>query len=385
MKKTFTVLAAAALTGVLAVTASGCSTTSKNLASLSSNWYYDYTFKRIQPTFTGEENAEKLTYKVTQAEKSANTLYSVEHEDGTYTTTFYAKKLTATELDTITLENWREDYTKALSSDGYMYVYYYATELNIPSVTYKFGEQTATFTDQSVVSESYFLSVDSYLSPVYSKRTIKRTIPANWQPGSLEACYTQVDGVYESFYTLSGNDVLTKITDNLAENESDKNQTFGVGGMNDNNNSVFDSTYLDITVRALRGMSASLSQTVSLYTPGVNLRQYTLTGSATLLVDDQTQHDLQLSAIQYILEDNGLFTPKTIKNEDGTYTQSTLNTLAVSVAYNGGNYSGVSQTYWFAIGADNNETRTLMVKYAEPLTYSLGRLDYVLQSIDNIV
>lgn len=366
--------------GVVAVTASGCGGSSRNLASLSSNWYYESGFKRIQPTFTDQSAAEKLTYSVKQAEQSDNGYYSVTYADGTYSTTFYAKKITAAELEDITREAWRGDYTKALGKDGYMYLYYYATELNIPSVAYTCGENSATFTDQQVVSESYFLSVEDHLSPVYSKKTVKTVIPANWQPASLEACYRQVDAVYESFYTLYGNDVLTEITNNLAEKEEDKTVTFGVGGMNGNANSVFDSTYLDITVRALRGMSPSLSQTVSLYTPGVNVREYTFTGSATPLLDDQTANDNQLAAVQEILEDKGLFNPQV--GEDGLLTK--LNTVAVSVAYNGGSYSGVSQTYWFAIGAENNETRTLMVKYAEPLTYNLGRLDYVLASIDNI-
>lgn len=379
MKKTLAVVGAVALAGVLSITAAGCSNKTRNLASLSSNWYYDTAFKRIQPTFN-EEAAERLTYKVTQTEKSKNATYSVEYAEGTYTTEFYAKKITATELAEITHEDWREDYTKALSKDGYMYLYYYATELSIPSITFTHGEQSQTFNNQSVVTESYFLSVQDYLSPVYSVRTVNMTIPKELQASSLEDCYYKVDMVYTNYYTLSGSNVMTLITDNNAT--GDKNSAFALGGMNGYNNSVFDMSYLDIVARAMRNVSGSFSQTISLYSSGLQLRNYTVASSAKAIFEGETADD-QLKGVQKVLEDKGLFTPKAVDESDSSKGETKLQTAAVSISYNGGSFSGVSQTYWFAVG-ENNQTRTLMVKYSEPLNYNLGQIDYVLTSIDNI-
>lgn len=370
MKKSLAVAAVVALAGVLTATAAGCSTKSRNLASLSSNWYYDSSYKRIQPTFT-EANAEKMTYKVTQSEQSKNAYYKLAYTDGAYVTEFYAKKVTATELANITLEKWRDNYTAALGSDGSMFLYYYKTELSIPSVTYTCGKESQTFTDQTVKSESYFLSVENRLSPVYSYRAVHMTIPKGLQAGSLKsACYTE-DMVYESFYSLSGSSVKTYITDNLGENN--KVSEYAISGLNRYDNSVFDYTYLDITARAMRNIT-SFNQTISLYTPGVKVRDYTVSSGKTALPEDE------LTAVQGVLAGKGLFTPKSIENSE---EKTKLKTTSVSVSYNGGSYSGVSQTYWFAIGDGNNETRTVMVKYREPLTYSQGCLDYVLQSIEN--
>lgn len=376
MKKRIAVLASVALAGALAVTAAGCGSQSRNLASLSSNWYYDAAFKNIQPTFT-EDAAEKLTYKVTQAEESHNGYYSVSHSNGTYTTIFYAKKITETELKSITAPEWYDDYLSALGSDGYMYVYYYRTELSIPSVTFKYGQNTATLENQSVVSESYFLSVADYLSPVYTKRTVHRAVPTEFQVNSLERCYSEIDMEYESFYTLSGSNVKSSICDLSQENAEPK--TYSVGGLTGYSNSVFDYTYLDIVVRAMRGLFASSGLTITLYTPGLQPRDYTVSVSDKALLDDREKSDAQLAEVQKLLEAKGMFTPKPIENSQ-TGETTKLKTKAASVAYNGGNYSGVSQTYWFAIG-ENNEAKTVMVKYSEPLNYNLGRLDYVLIDI----
>lgn len=386
MKKTLAVVGAVALAGVLTVTAAGCSTKTRNLASLSSNWYYDTDFKRIQPTFT-EEAAEKLTYMVTQAEPSKNATYSVKYANGTYTTEFYAKKITATELAEITLEEWREDYTKALGKDGYMYLYYYATELLLPSITFTCGKDSETFTDQSVVTESYFLSVEDYLRPVYSVRTVNRAIPRERKASSLADCYYKVDMVYESFYTLSGNNLHTKITtyttDEQTQERKESTEPFPLGGLSSYDNSVFDVAYLDIVVRAMRNVSSSFSQTIGIYTPGLQLRDYTVSSTRKALFEGKDA-DRDSFVIESILKDKGLFTPKPVDESDPQKGETTLQTAAVTVSYNGGSYSGVSQTYWFAVGDGNNETRTLMLRYSEPLYYNLGTLDYILSSIDNI-
>lgn len=379
MKKTLAVVGAVALAGVLTVTVAGCATSTRNLASLSSNWYYDTAFKRIQPTFD-KEAAERLTYKVTQTEKSHNPTYSVEYADGTYTTEFYAKKITATELEEITYEDWRKDYINALSKDGYMYLYFYRTELSIPSVTFTCNGESQTF-DESVITESYFLSVEDHLQPVFSVRLVNKALPKELQAGSINECYSSTYMHYKSFYSLTGNSVKTYISNYLAEDATPK--LFEIDGLNGYNNSVFDVAYLDIVARGMRNVNGTFNQTIGIYTPGLQVGDYTV-GTSNKVIFEGENADDQLSAVQSILEAKGLFTPKAVDENDSSKGQTKLQTTAVGITYNGGSFSGVSQTYWFAVGEDTNETRTLMVKYSEPLTYNLGTLDYVLTSIDNI-
>lgn len=379
MKKKLAIVGAVVLAGVLGVTASGCSRNTRNLASLASNWYQNPDFDKIQPTFIGESNAEKLTYKVTQTEESTNTDYSVEYSDGTYTTIFYAKELTADTLAEITRTEWLEGYTKKLSSQGTMYLYYYKTELTIDSVTYTYGEKTEDFGEQKVITESYFLPVENYLRPVYSYREVKRAIPASLKASSLKECYVDVEMTYKSFYNVSGNKVYTEISGNSTTDgeETDESGTFSVSGLNGYDNSVFDVAYLDIVVRAMKKITSSFSQAVTVYTPGLQPRDYTVSGGNSALLSDKEKAAAQLAEIQTVLEGKNLFTSKPVDENDPEKGMTTLKTASVSVSYNAERYSGVSQRYWFAIG-DNNQTRTLMVKYSEPLAYNCGTLEYVL-------
>lgn len=409
MKKKFAVVGASALAGVLAVTAAGCASTPKSLASLSSNWYYDTEFKRIQPTFT-EDNAEILEYTVFQAEKTENRYYSVEYcgeewtdrngngvfdngdeftdingngkfdVNGKYTTTFYAEKVTAELLAAITLDQeeatWRTEYEAAFKKGGYLYCY--KTELFIPRIIFTSTDNTVepkTFENNSIVTVSYFLSVEDYLRPIYSKRTVDMVIPMEPRGNSMETYYYEEDMEYESFYNLSGSSVKTFITDNNADG---KKTVFSPNNLSKNSNTVFDAAYLDIVARAMKNIGSTFSQTVGIYTPGLNVNGYTVASVNKPLSSDE------LIIMEELLEKNGLFTPKPLTEENLENSASSLKTAAVGVAYSGGNFSGVSQTYWFAIGDGNNETRTVMIKYSEPLSFSLGRIDYVLTDIKNI-
>lgn len=376
MKKSFILLAACALAGV-AVTAAGCANSSRNLASLSSNWYYDNSFREIQPTFT-QENADKFTYKVTQTEASRNGYYSVQNGDGEYTTEFYAKKITADGLTPITAEKWRDGYVSALGSDGYMFLYYYKTELTIPSVTFTFNEESVTFNNQTVVSESYFMPVAEYLAPVYTVREVHRAVPTDLQVGALKDCYAEINMKYESFYSLYGGNVLSHITDLSKENAEPSD--YEVGGLTGYTNSVFDYTYLDIVVRAMRGLYSSSALSFTLYTPGLQPRDYTVSVGDKALLSDAEKSAAQLAEVQAVLEGKNMFTPQPVEgSETGEVTK--LKTKSATVSYSGGSFSGVSQTYWFAVGDKNNETRTVMVKYSEPIVYGLGTLEYVLTQI----
>lgn len=375
MKKSLAVALSVALASVVAVTASGCNRSSKNYASLSSNWYYDTSFKGIQPAFIGEENAEKLTYTITQAKSSTNSFYTVEYTDGTYQTTFYAKEVKKDDLAAITNENWYEGHLSKLGSADTMVVYYYATTLNM-TVTYKLGSDERTFND-SRTTEAYFMPVDSYLSPIYSKQVVKNVVPMQMQTGSLDYCYEQVDRIYESFYSANGNEVQTVVTNNL---DLGVIKEYNFKGIADGY-STFDAAYLDVAVRAMKNMSAESKQTVNVYSPGVGARQNIFTGVSKSLLDDSKAAVEQLENLQLLLERNNLYESK---DPTVSSTDKTLSTFAVEVAYNGGSYSGVTQSYWFAAPDSGvNTSRTLMLKYSVDLTFDHGRLDFVLSSIDN--
>ena len=386
MKK-FLAVATVCLAGCLAVTATGCAKNTRSLAALSSNWYSDTDFKRIQPAFTeGDENfaPEKVTYTVSFKklnDPARNSTYSVEYADGTYTTKFYAKKISEADLTDVTTEEWSDKYKEAIGKDGYLVVYCYETELKIPSVTFKFGDETRSFTDDYRHTISYFLSVEDYLSPVYSLQEIKSTTPAGMQPANIDNCYVQVDRIYENFYNLSGSTVLTEITDNLKE--GDNVSTHRTGGLTDNTYSVFDNNYLDVVVRGMRNMSSSLSQNISTYAPTM-VANYILTGSSTPLCDDADEAEKQLADIQKILEEKNLFAGKETTDDEGNVTKEKMKTVAVNVVYNNGEFTGVSQRYWFAAADSENKTRNLMVKYSIPLNYNLGSLEYVLENIESL-
>lgn len=379
MRKTTAIILATA-TATAMVLSSGCAGGNpRNLASLASNWYIDSTFKGIQPTFTegnpSFSGPEKLTFRVVQAAASSNPSYSVEYANGTYTTEFYAKKLGLADLERITDENTRADYVKETGSDGSLVVYYYTTLLTMPSVTFGCNGESVTFENDWVFTESCFLSVKDFLSPVYSKKQVHSATPDKISPNSLEDCYRQYDRVYESFYSFGGSDVRTEITDNLAQNDEDRHSEFSTGGMTaKNTNSAFDSSYLDVVVRAMKNMTPSLTQAISLYSPGMSVRNFNLSGGELALADNAESSSAQLKEIAGVLQANGLFTP-----EENALPQ----TVSVTVRLDSSNFAGVTSTYWFAVDGSNT-SRTLPVKIACPLTYNLGRLEYLLQSVESL-
>lgn len=377
MKKTLT-FAAVCLAGCLTFTLTGCSSNMRNPASLSSNWYSDRDIKGIQPPFiNGEENfkSEKLVYTVKQVKKSESAYYSVTYEDGTYTTEFYADKISAEKLKEITAEEWHEEYEAHLSDDGYLVLYRYETRLEIPSVTYDYGGAEKRFDNEYRHTVSYFMPVKEYLSPVYSYVDFKSTSPCDPRTDKENNCYKEYDRSYESFYNFAGSEVKTLMDDKLNRN---KDQFF-LSGLKDGLNSVFDTSYIDIVARGMRNLSNSLNQAVTLYYPFMQLADFTLTGSSSPLCDDEEEAQSQLENIQNILKENNLF--KEEQNEDGTPKK--LTTIAVNISYNDNVISGVAQRYWFAV-SDKNTAHTVMVKYSSPIAYNNGVLDYVLKSVDSM-
>ena len=58
---------------------------------------------------------------------------------------------------------------------------------------------------------------------------------------------------------------------------------------------------------------------------------------------------------------------------------------AANISFAGGDLHGTSQTVWYASvkDSDNNIPRATMLKLSVPISYSLGTLDYTLNSIES--
>ena len=368
MKKPFVILAAITAAGCL-LTAAGCGGSNKNRASLASNWYADTTFGRIQPTLT-DADKEMMTYAVSFRKPSTgNPTYSVEYGAGTYTTEFYAKNFEYSTLPGMP-ENYKSGYANS-SATGDVLAYYYQTEFSVDSVTFKYNGNEKVFGEQKMVTECYFLPVANYLRPLYSKQEVKCATPANYQAGSLSQTYVEVDRSYETFYNYSGSKYTTVLTDNLADGKQTVSTRDNLDGLY---NTLFDVCQIDIAVRAMGNFSSSLSQAVNFYTPNAGINTYVLSGgNASLSDDERKDYADKLKAAD-------LFTPKL--NEDET--EQPLKTVSISVNYDG-ELHGVSQTYWFAAidNKRNNTTRATLLRLSTPLPYSLGTIDYKLDTINS--
>ncbi|MDE6667522.1 MAG: hypothetical protein K2K38_04140 [Clostridia bacterium] len=367
MKKRFGVAAFAMAAGCAVIFAgctgcNGCGANGKsNEAAFSSNWYADTNYRYIQPTFTeGKDNfaKEEITYTVEHdTESASNTSYSVKYADSTYKTTFYATTLPKHLIN--------EEYSSTYPEND-ITVYYYKTELDIPSITFKVGEDTKTFTDKYVLTESYFMDVNNHLRPLYSAQKINMASPAEYQVNSIGQSYLLIDQDVFTYYKYDGSAAKTEIV--VRDYEGTPNVTTSVTGLGDTDNSLIDVNGLNIAVRAMQ-LSASMSQVISVYSPSGKMQNYTFAGSSIALNAEERK------SYEGILAGKQLY-----KGGD----DSSLNTVCVTATLNASNdMTGVSQKYWFAAidNAKNNTGRATMVKMSVPLAFNLGTVNYSLNEI----
>ncbi len=332
----------------------GCSGSTKNTALTNSNWFSGTNYKGIQPSFIvsddhPEYTKEVIVYDVEIVEGSGtNTSYSVDYEDGTYTTEFYAAEY-----------DWNgENIPEEFKADKTEILYCYKTTLDIKvKYTLKSGEESDWFED-SVVTESRFRAAANNLQPVYSHLYVKSTTPANLQAASLDDAYIAVNSEYENFYNYSCTQVLSYTTED--------GETTQTGySLSKVKNSVFDTAYLYTAVRSLQ-LSESLSQTISLFSAAAGgVTSYTVAGNSTAMSSEE------LTAVSGILDPDG--------------DAETVSTVAVAITYNGGTLQGTTQTVWYAAveNADNNTSRATMLKVSVPLSYNLGTLNFNMKEIES--
>lgn len=342
---------------------SSCNSTGKNVSPLASNWYTSTSYRYIQPTFTEGitdkgEYKEIITYDVAFKKPAiGNSTYSVNYENGIYTTEFYAKKFNDDALI-------HEDHKSGYEGKNII-AYYYRTEFS-SDVTYECGSENTKDLDLKarIVTECYFLSVEDELRPLYSRQDIKSPSPATLQAKKLSDCYTLYDEVYETFYSYNGKSAISKITNNVNNKNSTKSRD--VGGTS---NSLFDVTSLEIVLRALIG--SGFDQTIELYTPLNGIDSFTLSSPSISL-------GAKKGEIATALQNKGLYIPA----ENEANIGDGLNTTAVSVKTNR-QLQGVSQTYWFAKVENkrNNVGRATLLKISVPIVFNLGTLEYTLQNV----
>lgn len=376
MKKSLAIVAAVLAAGC-AVGLTGCGGNKKNAAALSSNWYAVTTNSEFQPTLAGVEKAEKIVYKVTyEALSTPNAYYSANYSDGTYTTEFYTTAFKASDFD---FGDYSEGYPQSITA------YCYHTVLSLPSVIYEIKateEKSEAFAD-SIETFSYFLSVKNNLMPLYSEQTVKSTSPAKFQAGKVDETFRHIDRVYKNYYMYDGSAVKTVATVNEADYEyADlKEKTFTVENkkLADSAYSVFDTSAVNIVSRATNlSAGSTLTQTISQYIPSAgNYQNFTLVCADTALGTDEEKTNALKTELEAKLAEKGLY--KETKDAEGN--KIGLKTVAVSL--NSTDNSTV-QTCWFtAVDNKNNNTgRATMVKLSVPLAYSLGTLNYTLDTIE---
>lgn len=340
---------------------SSCGKKTRNTTLTNSNWYTGTGYGGIQNNIIEGKNGfspEKIRYDVTyDGTGASNSTYAVEYRNGSYTTEFYAVEY---------------DWKKTGVPEGYAveavekeYVYCLKTELTI-EVRYalKNSEQTSDWYSDHIISESYFRSADDNLQPVYSKRDVVSHSPRTFNAGSLEKSMTVYDALYKNYYNFYCTEVTTYSTDRTEENAQP--QTTRTGKLNKTANSLFDNYSLYTVLRSMN-LTAD-RQSISIYDPSNGgVEDYNIVHSDAALAENEA-----ITAVG-ILRDNGLYA-----------ADEELSTVAAVVTY-GGELPGTEQTAWYAAikNADNNVSRSVMLKLEIPLSYALGKLNVTIAEIQS--
>ncbi len=363
----------------------GCNSNNQNVAALRSNWYSQTTVKGFQPSMIEEKQenfrAEEIVYRVSLEKAAAeNAYFSVSYGDeSTYTTSFYAKHF---DYATLAHEDYRADYENAANDlpDGKITAYCYKTVYSVPEITFTFKAdgKFEIFKDSSIVTESYFLSVNDLLRPLYSKQTIDFVSPARLNPADLSQCYGKVKREYVNQYAWWGNEVKTTVTIEDGDMAGGDAGVYTDVTLGESKNTIFDNTYLNVAVRSMN-VSSNLAQVVSLFTNagqgGKGWAEYAVQTSAALSLTAEERTEITTK-----LKDNGLYKSRPNLSEG---EKDEVITSCVSVAYNGGDFSGGMQSMLFAAitNKDYNVGRATMLKMSATLAYNAGTVVFVLDNI----
>lgn len=304
MKKT--VCAAIALAAVVAL--SGCSSSSP---SLNANWYKDTTITAgISNTY------EKLTYAVT-AEEGTNPAYSVTYS-GSYETVLRN-----------TIYTWEDGTVED--------VYTLTSTLRLlGSYTFTATGEKHGFEDE-ITSEVIFRPVSKTLSPIYSEKYYRTTVPNAPTPASAAEMCTVYEYTDVAVYDKAG-ETATVTRKRAGETETTEVRLSGT---------VFDNEQLLFVLRCLAFSSTSLKI--------VNAEMQQL---ATVTVTAGSQ----LAEFE--------------TNFNGEARTIAANRFSIALS---ASLPGASQTLTYAqTTAGNNVYHTALLEMSTPLPYLLGTLTYTL-------
>ncbi len=231
-------------------------------------------------------------------------------------------------------------------------VYCYTTHLTI-TATYTLGNDTAVLED-SVKTETRFYEALYGLQPISSYKEIVSSSPKN---GSS---ITQVDECFQTYaYTVSttynenGTAGTCKVTEKDGKPVSDSFE------IEEKKYSYLDNDQL---LFALRGISSD-------------------TSSAKLLVYSPFIKSVQTVSVAFSAAESAEFA--FFKNGSAEKQTSTITYRPVSIVLDEIN-PGATQTAWIAkepASTAKNEHRNVMLRLETPLSYSLGKLVYKLNSV----
>ncbi len=392
-----------ALICCFALVLAGCSTTTLDGISLSSNWYSYTIYKGIQPYFVeGNEDyvdyfsKESLVYDVTfepHETPGANYTMSYAEEDGkagTYRTEFYALYIDANTSDLI-LDDYRDDYVAGEDisirdkSTGVITAYCYKTSLEMNPVTFTYEGESETFEGDKAVTESYFLSCTDSLRPIYTRQDIQGHAPAEYTVKSLEGASAASDREYATYYSEDASEVTTVLTIRDGDDEYEGGESESFSSETDTG-IIFDMTYLEMAVRAMGNLGEGLAQLVELYVPSAAetsknapVMSYYLYGSDYSGESDDLGDDGE--SITAAMAKAGLFADDSTEDETAV-----IDATSVEVIYSG-NMNGLAQTYWYASVSDQtyNVGRSTLLKISSPVAFYLGDLIYSLSEVESTI
>ncbi len=229
-------------------------------------------------------------------------------------------------------------------------VYCYTTQLTI-TATYTLGNETAVFED-SVTTETRFYEALYNLQPISSHKEIVSSSPNNGGNfARLEDCYETYAYTVTTTYNENGSEGTCKVTEKDGEPVSN---TFEI---EDKKYSYLDNDQL---LFALRGISSD-------------------TSAAKLLVYSPFIEAMQTVSLTYSAAESANFT----FSKNGENQQNTITYRPVSIVLDEIN-PGATQTAWIAKESDTqtkNDYRNVVLRLETPLSYSLGKLIYKLNSV----
>ncbi len=291
--------------------------------SFAPNWFYNNTIESLGGT------NERLEYEVTFTPSGIEGT-SVSYDKGTYVTTLSAESVAQGEKTVL--------------------AYRYHTEFKI-SGKYTNGELESDIFEDSMVSTVWFTKAEDGLRPIKSEKTVHSTVPftengSNDWVSAYEFSYTFAydEGLQNADYTLD-----------IAAPASQKKQESGTIELD------FGETFIDNEeiVMALRGLSLSASTAAIPF----------------VTIDPQTRQTVKVG---YSVEAQNVAIPAFTCN--GELIEGNMDAVQVSCAYSTTNPGPTRRFLYAARTESSKKYRSVLLRFENPVMYSLGTMTYTLKS-----